>query len=429
VLVMGMSQAGAVSLLRDPDIEHALSILAQPVLTAAGLGQSVRVLVVDERTVNAFVVDSRHIFLHWGLVVKMSSAAMLQAVIAHEAAHIANGHLVRRRSNLGNARTAAAFGIAVAALAGAASGRADAALGVAIGTQSSALRSFLAHTRAEEASADHSSVRYMVQAGVDPGAAVEVQQLFVGQDLLEPSRRDLYARTHPPAQDRVRALRGFAAAYEGANPPDPDAAYWFARARGKLSAFLRPPKSVLRARWADEPPDVTLMRQAVAHFRQSQPDTALGLLQEAMALRPNDPFFYELKGQILLQSRRFDAAVEAYRQAVDLAPDNALCLGGYGRALLAAGQPRQARPILERAYDVDFRDTRLLRDLGLAYAQLGQKGMAALATAERYALQGRLEDAKIHAKRAQDLLAEGTQGWQRAADITRTAERMEERSR
>ncbi len=417
--------ARAVGLLRDPDIEHALTQLGTPVLNAAGLSPSrVQILLVDDQSLNAFVVDANHIFIHAGLLARLDSAAQLQSVIAHEAAHIANGHMARRLGNLRTARTAAGLGVALA-VAAAASGAGSAAAGLAVGTQSSAQRVLFSHTRAEESSADQSGVRYLVSAGVDPAAASEVLDIFRGQEALSVSNQDPYARTHPLTRDRQRALDGYAAAYADRPKTDPTTAnYFFARAQGKLTAFTRAPSWTLRRAKSSATEDIRLMREAVAHHRKPDPKKAIATIDKLVALRPDDPFVHELRGQILLESRNFAAAANAYGKAVSLAPNNALILGGYGRALLALGQAqydRKAQEVLERARSRDSADARILRDLGQAYARVGQPGLASLATAERYALSGRLQDAAIHANRASGLLARGSSPWQRAQDVLTAA--------
>ena len=420
--------AKAVSLIRDPDIEHALSRAAAPILTAAGLGGNVRVLIVNERSLNAFVIDNNHIYIHLGMLLRLNTPEMFQAVVAHEAAHITNGHIARRIANMGSAQTAATLGLALAAAAAAATGSGDVGLGLALGSSSTAQRRFLAHSRAEEVAADQSGVRYMTRAGVDPQGAVDVHEIFRGQEVLNTSRQDPYMRSHPLTRDRIRTMKSYAAAQAGkVKTTDPEVAYWYARARAKLAAFTLSPKWTLRR--LDESPsrDIRLMREAAARHRLSQSGTALKAINGAIALRPNDAYFYELKGQILIENRRFSEAVTAYRKAVELAPRNALCLASLGHALLAADRPREALAPLEQARARDFRNTALLRDLGAAYARTGNNGMAALATAERYALQGRLKDAGVLAKRASGLLSTGSRGWRRAQDILRDAERAEKK--
>ncbi len=418
-LVVALAQpANAVSLIRDPDVEHALKRLAKPVLDAAGLPSArMRILVVNESTLNAFVIDRNHIFLHEGLILRLKTAEELQAAIAHEAAHIANGHLARRPVNARAAQTIAGFGVALAVAAAAASGNSEAGTALGIGVSSAAQRGFYGHTRAEEASADQSAVRYMSRAGVDPAGAVRLMALFSGQELLSANRQDPYARSHPLSRDRLRAMQAAAGAARGKKGDNATANYWFQRAKGKLSAFSRAPKWTLRRAGDSGHKDIELMRKAIAFHRTGKPKKALSAINSLISAAPKDPYLQELKGQILLERRQYPAAVSAYKRAVGLAPRDALILGAYGHALLVSGNPKAALPQLERSLARDRRDARTLRDLGGAYARLGNNGMASLMTAERYALQGRLKDAGIHAKRATGLLKRGSPGWQRAQDV------------
>lgn len=418
--------ARAISLLRDPDIEHALDRLARPILEAAGLGATrTEIVLVDDRSLNAFVVDRGTIFIHSGLLLKMESAAMLQAVIAHEAAHIANGHLTRRPVNLRNARTAAGIGMALAAAAAVASGRGEAAGVAALGASNTAMRMFFVHTRAEENAADQSAIRFLTRAGVDPQGMVEVMDIFRGQEMLSAARQDPYARTHPLSRDRYRVVRRLAEAHGGDSDPSRVADYWFHRAKGKLAAFQRAPGWTLNRVGESGFDDVAAMREAIVHHRRSDLSRAAGAIERAIAARPEDPYYHELKGQILFEGGRFRAAAAAYDRARQLAPGNALILGAYGRALLAAGETETALQYLEKSRARDGRDARVLRDLAQAHAKLGQRGEASLVTAERYAIGGRLADAGIHAKRAVDLLPRGSTGWRRAQDVLAASERAE----
>ena len=429
VWLASATQSHGQSLIRDPDIERGLRELAFPVLRAAGLNTNrVQVLVVNDNTFNAFVIDYNAIYVNYGLILTVESPEMLQAVIAHEAAHIANGHLARRAENLKAARRNAGLGTALALLAAAAGGG-EAAIGIAAGTQGAAFRSFLGHTRAEEASADRSAASYLRWAQISPSGMVELHRKFAGQELLSVANQDPYMRSHPTSRERLRAAEAFLDEFGDKAVPNADADYWFARVKGKLSAFLRSPSWTLRRAKEETAQDIRLMREASAYHQNRDLDRARGAIDEALALRPNDPYYYDLKGQILLENRQIGAAVEAYGNAVEMAPNDALILAGYGRALLAQGQTKQALNVLEKARARDYRNARLLQDLGVAYAQVGNDGMASTVTAERYALQGRLKDAGIHAKRAVARLPEGSPGWQRAQDVLIASERLDKDKR
>lgn len=429
LLVLTMAQtAVARGLLRDADMEYALAQLSNPILQAAGLSPArVKVLVVNDGSLNAFVVNSRAIFLHYGLILKTETPEMLQAVIAHEAAHIANGHIARRLENMRSTRSIAGLGLLLAAAA-AASGRSEAAGGLAAGVSSSALRGFLKNTRAEEAAADQSAAHYLRSAGISPSGLLQVHQLFRGQEALSEQQQDPYMRSHPLTRDRIRAAEAFVAAYGDFSNPDEEAQYWFSRAKGKLSAFIRPSKWTMQRVNRERYADVRLMREAVAYHRTNQTDQAVKAIDQAIAIRGGDDgFYYDLKGQILLEGRRFQPALAAYETAVELAPRQSQILAGLGRAQLAMGQYKAAVETLEQARARDLGDTRILRDLGQAYARIGQNGEASLTTAERYALQGQLKDAAIHAQRASALLPRGSVGWRRAQDVLVAAENAEKR--
>ncbi|MEO0400942.1 MAG: M48 family metalloprotease [Pseudomonadota bacterium] len=421
--------ARAVTLLRDADLEYALSQVAAPVLKAAGLSAArTKILVVNDGSLNAFVVSNDAIYIHSGLIGRMDSAAMLQAVIAHETAHIVNGHITRRLTNLGNARTAAGLGTALAVIA-AAAGAGEGAAAIAIGSQSAAQRAFLRHTRAEESAADQSGARYLRSAGVPLSGMLDVFRLFRGQEALSDSRQDPYVRSHPLSRDRLRAIEGYAAAYGEAQGDTSSSDYWFARAKGKLTAYQRRPSWTLNRIGESGYRDVALLREAVARHKNSQTRQALSAIDKAIAQRPKDPFLYDQKAQILMETRQFAAAANTSARAVQLRPRDGLLQASYGRALLANGNVKSALSALERARAIDFRDGSMLRDLSVAYAKTGQRGMASLITAERYALRGRLKDAGIHAKRATGLLPEGSGPWQRAHDVLLASNRAAKKRR
>lgn len=402
-------------ILRDADIEHGLNVLADPILRAAGLSPSrVKIRLVDDNSLNAFVIDGSAIFIHSGLINRLGSAGELQAVIAHEAAHIANGHATRRIRNAGNAQRNAMAGLALA-VAAAVSGNGEASLGLAAGAQGAAMRNFLSHTRAEESAADQSSIEYMRRAGIDPRGAARVLEIFKGQEALSRGRQDPYVLSHPLTRDRLRAVE--ARAHSVPEQADSQTmAYWFARVKGKLSAFQHSPRQTLRrVRSSDD--TISAMRRAIAYHRRPEPAKAIREMGALMQRQPNDPYLWELYGQILLENRKTPEAAQAYANAVRLAPNNAQILAGHGRALLALGNAGEAVRVMERARARDAQDPRLMRDLAQAYAQTGQNAMAALATAERYMMSGRLDDAERMAQRAAGALPNGSASWQRAEDV------------
>ncbi|MFV0244497.1 MAG: M48 family metalloprotease [Qingshengfaniella sp.] len=431
LMLAGTVPAMAQSLLRDAGMEHGLNLIARPILVAAGLpSRSTRVLIVNDPSLNAFVVDSRTIFIHSGLFLRLRSAAQLQAVIAHEVAHIANGHFARRRMNAASSRTVTGLGVLMGLAVGVAADNPGIGAGLIAGTAGSARGVFMGHTRAEETAADRSGMRYLAAAGIDPGAMRGVLDLFALHEDLNFSPRPSTGQSHPLTTERIRAAEEFLSLLSVKPTNQATADYWFARAQGKLGAYLRPPRDTLAHAPRTRDDDAAIISRAMAYFRI--PDLAAARREMAILLDrlPEDAYVQELAGWFEIENGNAPAALPYLARASDLAPDEPLILAGYGRALLALDTPegnRKALDTLETARARDPADGRLLRDLSVAYARAGNDGMAALSTAERYALAGRLNDAGIHAGRALGLLPVGSPGWARAEDIKQAAKTVEKR--
>ncbi len=429
-LALAAEGAAAARLIRDAEIERTLERLSAPIFEAAGIRpDQVEIYVLLDPAINAFVGTPRSMVLNTGLLQRWREPEPLIGVIAHETGHITGGHLVRRAIAVRSLSGPAQIGLLIAAAAAAATGSPEAGAALALGGQSAIVRSFLAYSRAEEAAADQAGVAYMTRAGVDPSGLLDVLSLFKGQEVFAQSRIDPYAITHPLSGERIGLLeRKIAESPAAGRPTDPELRYWHARMQAKLDGFIETPERVLSRLDTEEDPESepNLIRRAAALHRLGRTDEALAALDRLLAARPDDPYYWDFRGQVLFESARADEAVAALRRAVRLAPDEALIRGALGRALLSSAAPgsdAEALQVLEDAVRDDPGEPGALRDLALAYARAGDDGRAALATAERLALTGSLTEAGTFARRAMDLLPNGSPAWVRADDIAAMAQR------
>ncbi len=413
--------AAALSLVRDAEIERTLHKMSSPIFQAAGLDpSSVEILLVNDRSLNAFVAGGRRIFLNTGLMMELETPEELMGVIAHETGHIAGGHETRRAITLRNAQGPALIGLLAGIAAGAAGGG-EAAAAIAGGTQGILGRTLLSHSRSEEASADQAAISFLERSGIDPEGLEKVLERFRGQEVLAIGNLDPYVLTHPLSTERMSLIERRVAEVAGRSwPTDPDREYWHKRLRAKLTGFLKDPSRVITQAEQEPETEFTLYEKAIALHRLPDPDRAIQTVDRLIAMRPNDPYYLELKGQILLESGRAAEAIPAYRQAVRLAPDEPLLKAGLGRALLQSNDPvanAEALDVLQEARREDLADASALRDLATAYDRAGDRGMATLAAAERYALIGDVDSAVSLANRAVGILPQGSPGWLRAQDI------------
>lgn len=429
-VALAPSVGSAQSLIRDAEIENTLQRLAAPVFEAAGLApESIDIFILADPTLNAFVFGGRNMVFNTGLLTRIEQPEALVGVIAHETGHITGGHLVRREVNAKALQGPLALGLLLSAAAAVAAGNSQVGLAGALGTQNAIQRAFLAYGRSEESSADQAGATYMERVGIDPGFILEVLRIFRGQEVFQAGRVDQYAITHPLSSERIALLEDRSAnSTAKGGRVSADDAYWHLRMRAKLSAFLSRPERTLNNLEASEDPtsEINQMRRAVALHLLPDPPAALEAIEALIALRPDDPYYWELKGQILFESGRGAEAVDPYRKAVELAPDEPLIRGGLGRALLALNDPNrdaEALATLEQATRAGGAEPTVLRDLAVAYSRAGDDGSAALATAERFAIQGEPRDALRHSRRALDQLPVGSPGWLRADDIRAVTER------
>ncbi len=413
--------AAAGGLIRDAEIERTLGAMTAPIFQAAGFPPGgIDLYILNDRSLNAFVANGNNMFLHTGLLQTLETPEELLAVIAHETGHIAGGHQARRQINIRNARGPSLLGLLVGIAAGAGGGG-GAATAVIAGSQSAIQRTLLRYNRGEEAAADQAALDYLARARVDPAGLLKLLGRFRGQEVFNLGNIDPFILTHPLSTERMQLVeRRVAEAATRQYPADPEREYWHGRMRAKLIGYLDNPERVLDRLEGEPETEEVLYTKAVALYRLPAMSEAIAATDRLIALRPDDPFYIELKGQILFETGHAEQAVPLYRQAVRLAPGEPLLEAGLGRALLSLNRPEadaEALEVLQNARRRDLGDAAALRALATAYSRAGDQGMAALATAERYALKGSIKDAMLHARRAAAALPEGSPGWLRAQDI------------
>ena len=406
-------------ILRDAEIERTLKIITLPLLENTKIDQqNFKVLVINDSSMNAFVTSGQYIFIHYGLINKMETVEQLQSVIAHEIGHITGGHYIQRTSDIESARTLAGIGMILSAAAGLVSGDSNIAIGLAAGSQSASKRNFLKHSRTQEASADQAGIKLMAAANINPHAALEVLEIFKGQELLTAKRQDPYIQTHPLNSQRISSIqKSLKTLNFKKNEKDKNIDYMYNRMRAKFKGFTEKPFRALQTTNIKKNDELNLYTRAIAYHRLPDLNLAQKEINKLLELKPNDPYYNELKAQFLLETGNPNEAIKYYNRALELEPNELLFNVGLSRALNSIGKYKSTIKILKNIYDKDPRNGRLLRELAIAYSQNGELGWASLLTAERYALYGKFNDALIHAKRAQSILVPGTIAWLKVEDL------------
>ena len=412
--------AQGIAIVSDAETENMLRDYADPLLKVAGLDPAVvKIHLVNDRRLNAFVAEGQQMFYHTGLITIVDSPGELIGVMAHEIGHMAGGHLVQRREHMATLQVPmiASMILGVGAIA---AGQGDAGMALILGGQHLAQRGFFAYTREQEASADQAGASYLQRAGLSGQGMLDLFASMRDQEMLSEERQDPFARSHPMSAARYNALeeRVKASPYFERELP-PEEIHRFKMVQAKLHGFLDEPNIVFNRYPASDKSDYARYARSVAYHRTGALSEALTEIDPLLESDPKNPYIHEVKGQILFESGKIEEAVTSYRQSVDLKPDDAQLHLGLGRALLGRDGEENARAAIPHLLTGTRGASQPFGyyQLSIAYGRLNQIGMAELATAQYYNALGRVKEAKMHAGRAAKNLPQGSPEWLRAQDI------------
>lgn len=419
---------GTVAVIRDAEIEALLKDYAAPIFGAAGLSRSgIEIILVNNRSFNAFV-DGRRIFINTGALLLAETPGEIIGVIAHEAGHIAGGHQQRLREQIARSQIFGVVGsllgvgaIAAGSLSGS-DGASAAGMGMATASGGLAQRNLLSYRREEEMNADQAAIRYLNATGQSAAGMLATFERFAQGLALAGVQVDPYQQSHPLPRERIQQLQELARASPHFARSDPPALQMrHDLMRGKIAANVGGAPAVQRA-FHDNPGSIgARYGQAIATHLAGSSGPALQAMDGLVREQPNNAYFHEIRGEILLRAGRAREAADAFQHAARLDSANSgLIRAQRGFALLRAGDPSlidTAIGDLRAAISTDPSNINAYRQLSQAYAQKGDVANAELAMAEGYFRTGNTREARVFATRAQQKLQPGTPAWMRANDI------------
>ena len=334
-------QAHAISLISDEETESYLYDILQPIFKAAQLPLSRDYIhVVKDDSLNAFVGDKNHMFVHTGTLLKASNSNEIEGVLAHETGHILGGHILRLKLKLKDMQTATLASLLAAAGTAVASGRGDAAIAVVLGTQSSAINAVTAYQMSEERAADETAVMLLKENHKSIRGLKDFMGKIQSSNRLQGIEEAPYFRTHPITTERVSFFDD-----KLKNEPQFSSEYALddrlKRIQAKLFAYLAPLSKVLNTYPLNDTSVTGKIAHAIYYMRLKNLNMALKYCDELIALEPRNPYFTELKAQALFESGNITDAVKVYKQTLDLMPQSDLFKLSYAEAVLADNPDRK----------------------------------------------------------------------------------------
>ena len=422
------SSAYALSTIRDAEIEHAIRDLGTPIFKAAGLvPENINLILVSDPQINAYVAGGMNLFINTGLLLQFDKPEVIQGVMAHESGHIAGGHLARNNDLYKNITMGSIISYGLGAIT-AALGSPQAGIAIMQGGSQIAQREALQYSRQNEDSADEAGLKFLDKTGNTASGLLELLQYLntLEHDLY--GAMNPYTLTHPLSRQRILHIQNHVMMthLSRGGTITPAIRTEYARSIIKLHAFFEPVDKTLKKY---PPSTITLAaRYARAIAYQKIPDLTKSFYELDRLLKdyPHDPYFNELKGQILFENGHASDAVSYYTKAVETLPNEPLLELGLAMAQIgtADNQPENSKALLEsaaqhlsNAHLEEPSNLMVLEQLEIAYGKSGQKGMAYLTRAEQALLTRNKDEVKRFAALAEKFLPAGSPSALRARDI------------
>jgi predicted Zn-dependent protease len=299
-----------------------------------------------------------------------------------------------------------------------------AAAGISIG-QGQAMNKFLSYSRVQESSADQAGFRFLTGAGLNPEGLPSFLDKLSDQELLPISQQSAFMRTHPLSRERVEALQH--KVDESPLKAKTVPAEWdeqYARVKAKLLAFVTPQQIAYRYPSSDTSIPAQYAR-AISAYRLNQVDAALKQADNLIQREPQNPYFLELKGQMLFEFGKAAQSVPYYEKAVAAAPEAGLIRLALAQSLIesAGNNPQKLQSAidhLKRAEKDEPRSTQIKRLLATAFGRMGKEPQARVYLAEEALMRGRRDEASRMASATIKQLPAGSPESIRAKDIINT---------
>jgi len=284
-------------------------------------------VVLNSSVPNAWALPGGKIAINRGLLVLLEDEAQLAAVLGHEVVHAAARHSAQQMTQQ------QVLGIGVA-LASVAASTQEHGQYIGLGLMGGAALYQAHYGRNQELQSDHFGIDYMVRAGYEPRAAVELQETFVA--LSEGKNAGFFSTlfaSHPPSQQRVDKNRELVKNLPAGK-----------RNRARYQRAIAQLKK-------DEPAYKKHM-EALAAMSKSDIDSASKYIQQAIKLQPDEVLFYTTAGQIYFQKKDYSSAQTHFKSALKVNPDYFMSSLGLGLSQKALGKASSAKQNLKTSLNL-----------------------------------------------------------------------------
>ncbi len=414
------ANSAGLNIIRDSETENLLNKLFMPIFKASGLPpKEIKIHLVRDNQINAFATPGKNIFINTGLILKTSTPEQLIGVLSHEMGHVIAGHTILGGETINAAETIAILSTVLGTAAAILSGQGELGAAVTLGGQQAGLGHYLSYRRDQESVADQYALQLMQAGQISPKGFIDIMELLQKEERSNIYNAPAYLRTHPLTLDRLEHIKS-----EAEKSPYKDSKLSLSiyeeynMMLAKLYAFINPPQETLKIYNKED--KISLYAKAIALHKQFKKDEALAVIDKLIALEPNNPYFYELKGQMNFENGNIREAVSLYKKAISISPKDDLLKIIYASSLIELRDEESykiAKNNLETALKNNPDTPLIYKLLAICERNLGEIPLYHYYMAEYFLRTNDLKEAEKQAGIAEKNMPYGSPFWLKIQDL------------
>jgi predicted Zn-dependent protease len=385
LLLIFSFSANAISIISDEETESYLEDILTPIYKSANIPfKRENIHIIKDDSLNAFVGDKNHMFVHTGTLLKASNTNEIEGVLAHETGHILGGHILRLKIKIKDIQKASLASLVAAAGAAAVSGRGDTAIAIVLGAQSSAINAMSSYQITEERAADETAVSLLSNQNKSIQGLKNFMEKIRAENRLQGIEETPYFRTHPITTERISFFND--KLKNEKNPSNnQNLDKRLKRIQAKLFAYLSPTQKVLNKYPLTDTSIEATIAHAIFYMRQKNLNASNKYIDKLLSIEPENPYFWEIKAQNLFENNAPKESIKAYKKALDLKPTSNLYKISYAEAILRSSPTRKdLLPLIQLLEHANRNQTEPIAFhlLGEVYAKLGDENTSNYFVAE-----------------------------------------------
>ena len=388
------------NIVRDAEIENFFNDLSFPIIQSSKIKNTKISFYLDNQNyINAFVVSGPKIFITTELLVKTNSIDQIAGVIAHEIGHITGGHLSKRYNAYGDSIFTSVIS-SILAVGAIAAGAPSAGSAILMGGEHIRQQQILSFSRNQESFADQAAINLLKKSNYSVKGLYEVFEILEKKERF--SKINPYNRTHPLSIERKRVIENHID-INNETKSNIELNERYKLIKAKLIGYTAK-KEIFHIYYPDNKNTIeSWYAKSVHYYLNGDIQKALMYIDKCIKSNKENPYFYELKGQILYENGKSLSAISNYQEALKYKSNEKHFYLAISKAIYAQKDTElydEGISFLKKYIEEEDFPIEAWHYLGLYYGKMGKYTLSSLALTEKFLLLNDIKNAKLQLQKA-----------------------------